>query len=104
MPKLKTKIEERIRSLLPELISQTVKNWIVKEKQASYGGKEIHLEHVLMAIEKVKMKRQKTILISDDGMFMDTFFNNQHYYDLSKDFSNQSQEFYEFLWSIITPQ
>ena len=99
----KDKVENRIRELVPSVIHYPEP---IGDNVYATGGSYtyIHLEDILMAIEKVKMKRQKTILISDDGMFMDTFFNNQHYYDLSKDFSNQSQEFYEFLWSIITPQ
>lgn len=99
----KDKVEIRIRELVPEL----------KECACCGGdgcdccggikhfGQEPRLEHILMAIEKVK----KWYLISSDGGFadVDKFSTNgfEKYYDLSKSFSDQSEELYLFLLDIL---
>ena len=101
MPKLKTKIDERIRELVK------IGTWHdnLPGTIETLGMPPIHLEHILMAIEKVG----KWYIISSRGKFADVNRYSEYgewaeKYDLSQPFSNQSQEFYEFLWSIITPQ
>ena len=102
----KDKVENRIRDLLPELIKNEHAQMIKFDHSVEYFVEyyPIHLEHILMAIEKVR----KWYIISSRGKFADVNRYSEYgewaeKYDLSQPFSNQSQEFYEFLWSIITP-
>jgi len=70
---------------------------------------EIHLEHLLMAIEKVNQE-DETIAIDFRGG-ISAFIDNDRYeigdggvkivYNLSKPFSDQSEELYSFLLDII---
>jgi hypothetical protein len=96
----KDKVEKRIRELLPEtgLNLEDDEDW-------SFDNK-IHLETILMAIEKVG---GNYISISTKGEFyrvveLKKECIKEKYlidYDLSKDFNNQSQEFYQFLLNIL---
>ena len=101
----KDKVEKRIRELVPELISQTIKDWIVKEKQASYGGIEIHLEHILMAIQEKSLPKNGGVSFPEENQTdipaLWLVGKVISLYDLSKPFSDQSEEFYSFLWSIL---
>ena len=145
MPQLKTKIEERIRELVPELQELKFgcevrlgllgyilnrknyhKNWLCYpineendhqclisqeeidlDKTFTIIGSPIHLEHILMAIEKVDSGNQ--VRVFTNGMFFGDIGDIKwggHLvkYDLSKDFNHQEESVYNDIWDIITPQ
>ena len=122
---IKQQCENRIRELVPEL---QAKEWRVIDNVAigtNHYKYEIHLEHILMAIEKVKennpIAKGRIIKIDNKGELNDiaiyssgeivgtyyrpeddtTFSGLFMDYDLSKSFSDQSEEFYSFLYNII---
>ena len=121
----KDKVKNRIISLVPELKKHLSSSTRVF---GEYVFPEIHLEHILMAIEKVKennpIAKGRIIKIDNKGELNDiavyssgeivgTYYSPEDDttftglfidYDLSKSFSDQTEQFYEFLWSIITPQ
>ena len=106
MPKLKTKIEERIRELLPELKKHLSSSTRVF---GEYVFPEIHLEHILMAIEKVDSGNQVRVFTNGftNGMFFGDIGDMSGHlvkYDLSKDFNHQEESVYNDIWNIITPQ
>lgn len=108
MPTIKEQCEKRIVELVPELISWETSHFITKEAQWKYC-EEIHLEHILLAIEKVN-QGDKTIAVDFNGG-ISAFIDNDRYeignggvkikYDLSKSFAVQSEELYTFLLEII---
>lgn len=93
MPTIKEQCEKRIRELLPELrVRKTI-----MEQPVRYD-KEIHLEEVLTAINK----SERVVDMDSLGRIRSSFFrNNFSDYDLSKPFSDQSEDFYSFLLEII---
>jgi len=98
MPKLKTKIEERIRELVK------IGTWHdnLPGTIETLGMPPIHLEHILMAIEKVT----KVVRIDMLGVIEQWIPAIQEYeavakYDLSKPFSDQSEETLLFLLNIL---
>lgn len=94
MPTIKEQCEQRIADLL---------KW-PDSADGVYILPEPDLQDILLAIEKTRgkgIKTKKTIIVSSYGMFMDSSFNHQVYYDLSKPFSDQSPDFYSFLLEII---
>ena len=99
---LKTKCEERIISLVDNLWTE---NGNIYRKDSNGYSEHAHIElsDILMAIEKVT-KETQPFFIGQDGecAFYKDVMPIESQYDLSKPFSNQSQEFYEFLYSIIT--
>ena len=141
MPQLKTKIEERIRELVPELQELKFgcevrlgllgyilnrknyhKNWLCYpineendhqclisqeeidlDKTFTIIGSPIHLEHILMAIEKAKPQYKNNEFPDWITYFGYLILNLVAIYDLSKSFADQKEETYQFLWSIITP-
>lgn len=114
----KDKVEERIRDLVPELkICPYCHN---EETGCDYcgddfQGNEPHLEHILMAIEKVKYAGEGYFFATNGTIWHEVpmilnggkvRFNREKVsnYDIEKSFADQKETFYEFLWSIITPQ
>ena len=114
----KDKVEERIRELVPELScgcsnghlflgyggeNNDEPEWGICPNcvingvyNPSYG--EIHLEHILLAIGKQNKIKPNLELFSIQLSFG---YEDNVLYDLSKPFSDQSEELYLFLLDIL---
>lgn len=129
MPQLKTKIEERIRELVPELNPCNCDNGHLF---LGYGGEDndepewgacpncvidgryepqyddIHLEHILMAIQEKSLPKNGGVIFPEENQTdipaLWLVGKAISLYDLSKPFSDQSEELYLFLLNILTNQ
>jgi hypothetical protein len=118
MPQLKTKIEERIMELLPELAipcdcpkggrdGSEAERVCQKCNGNEWVCGELHLETILIAIEKVgKYSFDIGLCENNLSITANSKKDGQEecygYLDLSQPFSNQSQELYLFLLDILT--
>ena len=100
----KDKVEKRIRELVPSVIHYPEP---IGDNVYATGGSYtyIHLEHILMAIEKVGSTRSLQISMHKNFYFHykdDVGYCSNYKYLLDKPFSDQSEELYLFLLDILT--
>lgn len=107
-------VEKRIRELVPELIKNKHVQLIKSDHSVEYFTEyyPIYLEHILMAIASLGNEKKPCPIWAIDtaGEFFDqsTTDGSPIYldvvYDLSKPFTEQSEELYKFLNEILNPE